>query len=62
MSVNAHAFSSKSADPFNTLKLEVTDDKVLIHVHTYEKSASIALSHEMAQRLVQTLKKELNRA
>lgn len=59
MSIILHSFPSKTGDPFNNLTVEVTDDKVLIHVHSYEKSEVIALDRTEAQRLAETLLKEI---
>jgi hypothetical protein len=59
MPIITHSFPAKSGDPFNNLTVEVTDDKVLIHVHSYEKSAVIALDYTEARRLAETIKKEM---
>lgn len=62
MPVINHSFSDKSRDPFRNLTVEVTDDKVLFGVHSYEKSEVINLDHAETRRLIQTLEKELARA
>lgn len=61
MPVINHSFANQNNDPFSNVTVEVTDDKVLIGAHSYEKSVTVNLDHAEIRRLIVTLEKELNR-